>query len=187
MPDRLGQRILLWGGGGKTTLSRAIGEKLDLPVVELDAIQWLPNWVERDPDQFRQLTLETVAGHTDGWVVDGNYGGTIGGAVLEQADTLVWLQLPFHTIFWRTFKRSVQRAYDRQRICGDNVESWRGAFLSRDSLLLFHVKRRLFGYQASRERREALVREHGAGARVINLNSARALDRFYEQHGLVRT
>ena len=83
---------------------------------------------------------------------------------LEQADTLIWLQLPFRTIFWRIFIRSIQRARDKKKICGDNVETWRHTYLSRDSLLLFHIKRRLFGYRASRERREALIREHGAGA-----------------------
>lgn len=184
---RLGRRILLWGGGGKTTLSNALGEKLNLPVVELDAIQWLPNWVVRDPDEFRRLTLDTIANHTDGWVVDGNYGEVIGGDVLERADTLIWLELPFHTIFWRVLKRSVQRARDKQVICGDNVESWRQTFLSRDSLLLFLINRRLFGYRASRERREALVREQGSGASVIRLRSAKALDRFYEENGLIRT
>ncbi len=182
----LGSRILLWGGGGKTTLSRALGEKLELPVVELDAIQWLPNWVERDPEEFRALTLHTIASHTEGWVVDGNYGGTISGSVLSQANTLVWLDLPFRTIFWRVFIRSIQRARDKRKICGDNVESWRLTFLSRDSLLLFHIKRRLFDYRASRERREALIREHGAGANVIRLKSAKDLNRFYDEHGLVR-
>ena len=183
---RLGRRILLWGGGGKTTLSLALGEKLDLPVVELDAINWLPGWIERDADEFQRLTQDAISGHPDGWVVDGNYGGKIGGAVLGLADTLIWLQLPFRTVFWRAFIRSVQRAHDKQKICGDNVESWRQTFLSRDSLLLFHIKRRLFGYRASRERREALIREHGAGTTVIRLNSAKALDRFYEEHGLVQ-
>ncbi|MCH7906305.1 MAG: hypothetical protein IIB26_02640 [Chloroflexi bacterium] len=184
--DRLGRRILLWGGGGKTTLSLALGEKLDLPVVELDAINWLPGWIERDADEFQRLTQDAISGHPDGWVVDGNYGGKIGGAVLGLADTLIWLQLPFRTVFWRAFIRSVQRAHDKQKICGDNVESWRQTFLSRDSLLLFLLKRRLLHHRAFMDRRHALIREYGAGMRVIRLKSAKALDRFYEEHGLVR-
>ena len=39
----LGNRILVWGAGGKITLALALGAELGLPVVELDALFWLPN------------------------------------------------------------------------------------------------------------------------------------------------
>ncbi len=183
----LGRKILLWGGGGKTTLSCALGDKLQLPVVELDALHWLPGWVERDSDEFQKLTRDTIDAYPGGWIVDGNYGGKIGGTVLEQADTLIWLDLPFHTISWRVFKRSIERARDRQVICGENVESWRQSFLSRDSLLLFLLNRRLFGHKASIQRREALIDEHGSQAQLIRLRSAKSLNHFYESHGLTRS
>ena len=32
------------GGGGKSTLARALGERLDIPVHEVDAVQWRPGW-----------------------------------------------------------------------------------------------------------------------------------------------
>ncbi len=182
----LGRRVLVWGGGGKTTLAGKLGLKLGLPVVELDAIFWLPDWVERDRDEFRQLVRDTIAGHDDGWVVDGQYVGVLGGDVLERADTLIWLELPFRTIFWRTFKRTVQRARDRRTICGDNTESWRQSFLSRDSLLLYLLKNRLTRHRQSLAVREGVIREFGSGATVIRLTSAKDLDRFYDDHGLTR-
>jgi hypothetical protein len=74
----------------------------------------------------------------------------------------------------------------RSRESGDNVESWRQTFMSRESLLWFYIKRRLSGWGASRDRRETLLREHGGGVRVIRLTSAKALNRFYEDHGLVQ-
>ncbi len=51
------QRIAILGcsGGGKSTLARALGEALDLPVVHLDQLYWLPGWVERDKAGFRAL------------------------------------------------------------------------------------------------------------------------------------
>ena len=183
---QIGQKIVLWGGGGKTTLSRALGENLGLPIVEMDALHWLPGWKERDPDEFRKLMSDTLAGLPDGWIADGQYIGILHGDVLERADTLIWVDLPFRVIFWRVFKRSVKRARDRQVICGNNVESWRQSFLSRDSLLLFLLNRRLFRHRASIERRESLIRERGPDVTVVRLRSARALDRFYEEHGLVR-
>ena len=181
-----GRRILLWGAGGKSTLSRALGFKLELPVVELDALFHMPGWVERDPDKFRELALDTLTVYEDGWVADGQYVGAIGGELLAQADTLIWLELPFRTTFGRVFKRTWQRCRDKQRVCGDNYETWRKAFFSRESLLLFLLKRRLFHNRASKRRREDLLREHGSHVRVIRLKSAKELDDFYETHGLTR-
>ncbi|MDP6822308.1 MAG: adenylate kinase [Dehalococcoidia bacterium] len=181
-----GRRILLWGGGGKTTLSRALGEKLDLPVIELDALFHMPGWVERDRDEFRELALDTLAVCEDGWIADGQYMGALGGEVIAQADTLIWLDLPFRTSFGRVIMRTIRRCRDKERICGDNYETWRKAFLSRDSLLLYLLKRRLFRNKSSKDQREKLIRERGSHLDVIRLKSARALDRFYDEHGLVR-
>ncbi len=69
-----------------------------------------------------------LAVYEDGWIADGQYTGALDGDVLEKAHTLVWLELPFHTIFWRTFLRTIRRARDKERICGDNYESCVGRF-----------------------------------------------------------
>ncbi|MFZ3034860.1 MAG: hypothetical protein WA138_12715 [Parvibaculum sp.] len=49
------QRILIIGGpgGGKSTLTRALMQKLDLPVTHLDQIWWTPGWIPRDLDDYR--------------------------------------------------------------------------------------------------------------------------------------
>ena len=48
----LGCRINARGGGGKTTLARAIAQKRGLPFIELDALNHLPEWQERDAALF---------------------------------------------------------------------------------------------------------------------------------------
>ncbi len=84
------------------------------------------------------------------------------------------------------FKRTIKRVRDKQRICGDNYETWGKAFFSRDSLLLYLLKRRLFHHRETLYRRENMIREYGSGLRIIRLKSAKALNRFYVEHELVR-
>ena len=184
----LGRKILIWGGGGKTTLGKALSANLGLPFVELDAIHWLPDWQERPEEEFKQLVQEALADLANGWIVDGQNGGKLGSSVLERADTLIWLRLPWRIVFWRTFKRTIRRARDKKLICGENIESWRLAFFSRDSLLWWYMKLQIGGgYRKSMARREQRIREAGGHATVIYLASTRQLDEFYAAHELVRS
>jgi adenylate kinase family enzyme len=182
----LGRRILVWGGGGKSTLARALGRKLEMPVIELDALSWLPDWVERDPQEFRALTFRTVEECGPAWIVDGQYTSLLGGELLARADTLVWLDLPWRVIFWRIVRRGIQRIWDKQRICGDNVETWYQMFLKRDSLMYWHLGRRLSGaHRLSVDKKQALIEANGHRATVVRLRTRRELREFYEAHGLV--
>lgn len=176
-----GRRINVRGGGGKTTLSRAIARKHGLRFIELDATFWLPNWVESEIADFRRKVQQASDEASEGWVIDGNYSGYLGDLVLKRADMIVWLNLPWRVMFWRVLKRSFRRARDKQRICGENVESWRTT-LSTDSLWWWYIsnRRRLI---RRGERFLPLVPE---GVPVIEIRTADELDRFYELQGLTK-
>ena len=66
-------------------------------------------------EQFRRRVAAIASG--DGWVIDGNY-SAVQPLVWERADTVVWLDLPRHTvmrrIIWRTIRRIATRADARQ-------------------------------------------------------------------------
>lgn len=122
-------------GTGKTTFGRALAEILGVPFVELDAINWGPNWTMIPAETFQGRAREIVA--ADAWVVDGNYGGRgVRDIVWRAADTIVWLDYPLRVIYPRLFRRTVARLADRREIWPGtaNRESFRGAFLSRKSL-----------------------------------------------------
>ncbi len=87
------QRIVILGcsGSGKSTLARRLGEKLDLPVVHLDALFWQPGWVESPPEVFRERVAQAVAG--DRWVCDGGYSRTYD-LRFPRADAIIWLERP---------------------------------------------------------------------------------------------
>ena len=117
---------------------------------------------------------------SDGWVVDGNY-GRLRDQVLEQADTVVWLNLPWRVMLWRVLKRTFRRAWDKQQICGENTESWRQV-LSTKSLWWWYIAHR----KQLITRVERMLPLVPAGVPVINIKSAWELNRFYEVQGLVR-
>jgi adenylate kinase family enzyme len=126
-------------GSGKTTFSRALAAKVGVPHVEIDALHWRSGWVMAPREDVRARVAEVLAG--DGWVIDGNYGGTLGTTVLDQADEIVWLDLPFSTTFPRVLRRTLRRLRTREQLWGTtNRETFRSAFLSRDSIILYSIR-----------------------------------------------
>ncbi|MDN3224277.1 AAA family ATPase [Pseudomonas nunensis] len=101
------QRIVILGnaGSGKSTLARALGKRLDLPVVHLDTLFWEPGWVEPDAEQFRLRVSEAIA--TDAWICEGNYARRTFDLRLPRADLIIWLDTPRLTCFTRVIIRSI--------------------------------------------------------------------------------
>ena len=156
---------------GKSTLAARLAEHYGVPHVELDALHWGPNWSEASVEEFRDR-VEAALPET-GWVVDGNYGGKLGDLVLGQVDLVVWLDLPLHTILGRLWTRTLRRIRHEEDLWGSNRETWRGAFLSRDSLFAWALKTH------RRRRRELPPRlEHVPSVR---LRSAREADAWLER------
>ncbi len=69
-------------GSGKTTVGRALAERLGVPFVELDAIHHQAGWTELDATELRRRVEPIVEG--DAWVVDGVYRGKLGDLVLDR-------------------------------------------------------------------------------------------------------
>lgn len=118
---------------GKTTLSKILEERLDLRRIELDAINWQPHWQELDYTEFKEIIArETQANE---WIVDGNYNSRMKGLVLQRADTIIWLNLPFLTVYGRLFRRLFHRVVLGEELWNGNRENLYNTFLLKDSLL----------------------------------------------------
>ena len=100
-------------GSGKTTLGRELARRLDVPFVEVDAWVHGPNWAET-PDEELRARLQPVL-NSDGWVIDGTYRRKLGNLILENADTVVWLDLPMRVWFPRLLRRTLRRVRGRER------------------------------------------------------------------------
>jgi len=160
-------------GNGKTTVGRALAERLDVPFVELDAIVHGPNWTEMSDDQLRRILEPIVAG--EAWVIDGGYRKKIGDLVLARADTVVWIDLPVRVWLPRLVRRTVRRIRGDEQLWNDNKESWRSAFWGRESLLGYALRMH-FG------RRRRYPQELAAYP-VIRLRTQAEVDRFVRGAG----
>ncbi|HEX5380024.1 MAG TPA: hypothetical protein VFW47_15715 [Phenylobacterium sp.] len=111
-------RIAVMGtsGSGKTTLGRRLGAALDLPFIELDAINWQADWRDlnlHDPDEFVRRVEAAIA--PAAWVSDGNY-GLVRPRIWARATHLVWLDYDRSVIMPRVIGRSLARALDRKEL-----------------------------------------------------------------------
>jgi adenylate kinase family enzyme len=80
------------GGGGKTTLSRALGAALALPVHHVDSVQFLPGWRVRDRAETDRELDRLAAGER--WILDGFGGHACIARRLAAADAVVFVDLP---------------------------------------------------------------------------------------------
>jgi adenylate kinase family enzyme len=121
------ERVIVAGisGAGKTTMARALAERLGLPRVELDALHHGPGWVKRV--EFEADVERFAAGPR--WVCEEQYGGFLGDLLWRRATALVWLDLPRRTVMNRVVRRSVVRAVTRRELWNGNRESWRSILL----------------------------------------------------------
>lgn len=113
-------------GSGKTTLARRLGQVLDLPFIELDAINWQAGWTDlnsTDPQEFIRRVEAAITPET--WVSDGNY-GRIRPALWKRATHLIWLDYERSVIMPRVIRRSFMRAFTGQELWEGtgNRESW---------------------------------------------------------------
>ncbi|WP_345944741.1 hypothetical protein [Variovorax sp. dw_954] len=80
---------------------------------------------------------------------------------MVQGTTVIWLNYGFATVFWRVLRRSLRRCWTREELWHGNRESFKLAFLSRDSVLLYVLT--TFG---KRRRQIAALRASGEFANV---------------------
>jgi len=174
----LGPHFGIFGAGGKSTLARAIARKLDLAYIEIDAIQHLPGWQMRPKDEVETIINQCMVSSTGGWVTDHNYR-----SILERAESIIVLELPFRTVFWRRLKRSLHRAWTQELVCGGNTETFKQHLLTRESAILeAWVRRKSYGRIY-----EALSPDMPTEADVFYIRTTRQLNQFYEAHGLSRS
>lgn len=111
-------RISIVGGSGsgKSTLCNILSKELNLPAIHLDAINFLPNWVEIDKIERDKIILSKSM--EDKWVIDGNYSKTLKER-FERADLIIWLDYSTIMLLKGVLKRIFKELHkERQEIPG---------------------------------------------------------------------
>jgi hypothetical protein len=126
-------------GSGKSTFAKQLASKLELPVIEMDALFWNPNWSESSDEVFF-ARLRSALAHPR-WVLDGNYDRTLP-IKWRDVSAVVWLDYSLPRTLLQGFKRALFRAWTRVELWPGtgNRESFRATFFSKKSVLLWSLR-----------------------------------------------
>ncbi|WP_217585833.1 topology modulation protein [Lentibacillus saliphilus] len=92
-------------GAGKSTFAMKLGEKLGIHVYHLDALFWKPGWVQTMDEEFAEAQTHIIKNEQK-WIIEGNYSSTYS-IREEQADTIIYLELPLWLCLYRVVKRFI--------------------------------------------------------------------------------
>lgn len=166
-------KVVIMGstGVGKTTLAKHMSSLFNVPFIELDNLFWLENWQGRTKEEFQAIVGAYAS--TDSWIMDGNY-ESVRHIIWRQADTLIWLDFSFATIFYRLIKRILSRAISKEIVCGNNIDNgWVHLKLwSKDSLInwLFQT------YWKRKREMPKMIAQDGSHLCVIRITCQKDLD-----------
>ena len=82
--------IIGYSGSGKSTLAIKLGDIYKCPVLHLDKVHFVENWIERD-DETARLLVKEFMDNNDSWVIDGNYTNLLREQRLKEADMIVFM------------------------------------------------------------------------------------------------
>jgi adenylate kinase family enzyme len=166
------QRIQVIGPScaGKTTLARALGQRLQLPVTDLDDLWWSPGWVQAGHPALRERLAPLAA--SPAWVVSGNYLPSSEAVLWPRVEWLIVLDFALGLVTWRAIKRTLRRGLTGEPCCNGNREQV-SRLLHRDGVIRYTWRT-----WANRQARyQALAQEPAlAAARVTRLSQPEEAD-----------
>ena len=177
----IGRRIHVAGNSaaGKSTLAHHLAKVLEAPFVDLDALNWLPNWYglnEHDPAALDRKIEDATQGES--WVLGGSYMGPCQRTCWPRLQTIIWLDLPMPQLLWRMLRRSWRRWRSQELLWGTNYENFWShlAVWRKEKSLVWWI---ITQHQAKRLKMiEVMSNPQWAYIKVIRLTSNREIAMF---------
>lgn len=101
-------------GGGKTTLSRRLAQKYQLPLIHVDSIQFLPGAQMKIRPYKESIQILSEIQNQAAWIIDGYGPLDILIQRFELADQIVFIDFPIWRHFWWCTKRQIQNIWSRR-------------------------------------------------------------------------
>lgn len=121
MTPFLYQRLVVVGvtSSGKSTLAESLARRFDLNYIELDALNWEPNWQAAPLEVFRARVEKAT--EADKWIAAGNY-HAVRDLIWHKAEMVIWLDYPLQTVLWQLTRRTLKRWWTQELLWGTNRE-----------------------------------------------------------------
>lgn len=108
--------IIGGSGSGKSTLAKNLSEKLNLPVIHIDGINYAPNWIQKDKNERDKLLLKITK--TEKWIMDGTYTSTLSER-LFRSNLIIFLDYSTVKLLYGVILRNIKlRGNERKEIKG---------------------------------------------------------------------
>lgn len=131
------QRYIVVGAtsSGKSTLAKQLAHKIGGDYIELDALNWGPNWTPAGDELLRDRAENAT--RSPCWVVAGNYRVTRP-VTWPRAEAVIWLDYSLPVVLWRLLTRTIRRGITQEELWNGNREKfwWHLKLWSDESL--FH-------------------------------------------------
>ncbi|HEY9634545.1 MAG TPA: adenylate kinase [Coleofasciculaceae cyanobacterium] len=130
------KKVAVFGnaGGGKSTLSKRLSEITGLPLYVLDKIQYQAGSAEAPHEDYKHTHEKILA--TDRWIIDGFGCMETVWVRLNEADSLVFIDLPLYVHFWWVTKRLLTGSFkppegwpENSPILKSSIKSYRALWL----------------------------------------------------------
>ncbi len=157
------------GGGGKTTLAYQVAKKHNLPLTEIDTLQFQAGWVRTGEPALRHA-IKAVQ-DSDRWLIDG-FG--LWDQIEERAhlaDTIIFVDHPVWVHFWWACERQIAATRGELRLGGPNDCDLRDVTKQMFETLWWV-------HENLRPKLVELVERHQATKMVVWIHSPEELDAF---------